>query len=118
MKSEPTKHKDETYIQRRIRMSAKTARHFMDSDNMGTTSEDCKVTCKDHVFTVTKDMKKQSLEASPKSMVLTHQAGVKAVLGDWQAISDRYARWYHKVFVEDTTHIPTADWALLNPKTI
>ena len=57
LKSDPTKHKDETYIQRRVRMSAETAMHFMDSDNVGTTSEDCKVTFKDLMFTVTKVMK-------------------------------------------------------------
>ena len=55
---------------------------FMDSDNMGTRSENCKVTFKDHVFTVTKDMNKQSPRATPKSTVVTHQADVKAAHED------------------------------------
>ena len=72
VKSEPTKHKDETYIQRRVRMSAETAMNFMTSDNMDTTSKDCKVTFKDNVITVTKHMNKQSPEPSAKSTGLTH----------------------------------------------
>ena len=76
---------------------------------MDTTSKDCKVTVKDHVFTMTKD--KQSPKASPKFTGLTQHAGVKAVLEDWQAINDRYAKCYHKVFVEEATHIPAAEQA-------
>ena len=33
LKPEPAEHKDETYIQRRVRKSAETAMNFMDSDN-------------------------------------------------------------------------------------
>ena len=55
---DPAKHKDETYIQRRVRMSAETAMHFMKSDNMDTTSKDCKVACQEHSTTVTREMKK------------------------------------------------------------
>ena len=57
LRSDPTRHKDETYIQRRVRMSAETAMHFMDSDNMEAMSKDCKATLKDHITTVTREMK-------------------------------------------------------------
>ena len=97
-------------------MSSETAMHFMGFGNMGTTSEDCKVTFEDHVFTVTKAMKKQLPTATSKSTVARHQADVKAVHEDWKAINDRYVKWYHKAFVDDTTYTPTAAWALLDPK--
>ena len=44
-------------------------------------------------------------------MGLTHHAHIRAVHEQWQTINDRYAKLYYKVFVEDTTHIPTAEQA-------
>ena len=57
IKTEPAKHKDETDIQRKVLEAAETAMESTDFDLIAPMSGECKVALKDHMITITREIK-------------------------------------------------------------
>ena len=110
--TEPTKRKDETYIQRKVREAAETAMEFTNFHTTANITGECEVDFNNRLKTITKSMKNHSTAKADTQNPRKYVSVVTVQHEDWDSIQESYEKMYHNVFVDDTMYIPTVFRAL------